>query len=133
MMAELILALHLLAQHGAPTQCEVGHATLHNAWAGVFAHFPERIDPTVDGYIATADCSEIGEYRIMAFGGRLWRVRVADCLNRHDAPSPGWVADIDYRIWWQAYPHRALMPQPVAVCKNVEVAGHVPMAMVLDR
>ena len=97
--------------------CLQGKATLHNAWASVFATFPDRLDPEVDGYIALEDCSLIGQYRWIRFGtsGRWWRVRVADCLRPGDSlPSDDWLADVDYRIW--RFLRLPVSPQEITLC-----------------
>lgn len=100
-------------------RCDVGNATLHTAWASVFYHFPERIDFDVDGYIATADCSDIGEERQLYFGGRWWRVKISDCLNRNDTPSDGWLVDVDYRIWYAT--RTPITPTPAILRENADV------------
>lgn len=82
----------------------------------MFASFPERLDAEADGYIALADCNEIGQRKRLFFGGRWWRVVVADCLAQDTTPAPEWLVDVDYRIWWQAYPHRALGLHRAMVC-----------------
>ena len=118
-MKSIIFALHLLMlvqgyQH--PPRCVGGEATLHNAWASVFANFPARIDPEADGYIAVRDCGEMGQRKRLFFGGRWWDVRVADCLATNDAAPASWAVDVDYRLWWQAYPHRAITQRPAIIC-----------------
>jgi len=116
----LFVVLSVFTLGAAPVvpdaQCRTGYATLHNAWASVFANFPDRLDAEADGYIALADCDEIGQRKRLFFGKRWWRVVVADCLAQDATPAPGWIVDVDYRIWWQAYPYQALDLHQSMVC-----------------
>jgi len=86
---------------GGGLVCEVREARRHDAWEGVFEQFPGRVDMSVDGYIAT-ECKNLGKRYILGVGGRWYRVVVADCKNRSEAPVKGGSLDIDYRIWRHA-------------------------------
>ncbi len=115
-LALLALAAQLGAAQPGPV-CERGEATLHMAWGEVFWHYPERLDPAVDGYIAVNDCGEMGEYRRLWFGGRWWRVKVADCRNPADPVGEGWLVDVDYRIWFLA--QEPVTPREVVLCREM--------------
>jgi hypothetical protein len=95
----------------------MGRAPLHKAWDGVFQHFPERLTNDVHGYIATADCNEMGERKRLYFGGRWWDVAVADCLERSRTPQPDWLVDVDSRIWYAA--GAPMRPVLAVVCDEV--------------
>lgn len=118
-LSKLLLIIMLTTpfpHHGSDiiSNCRVEDFTLHTAFASVFANFPDRIDPSVDGYMASVDCSEMGEYRAVFFGRRWWVVRIADCLNPKDKARPGWAGDLDYRIFY--YAEVPIAPTPGIIC-----------------
>jgi hypothetical protein len=108
------LALVTKAQAWQPPRCEVGDATLHRAWDAVFASFPDRLTDDAEGYIAVTDCSQMGQLRRLWMGGRWWRVRIADCRNPKHAAVPGWLVDVDSRIW--AATHTPITPTKIVLC-----------------
>jgi len=123
LVEQLVFVLHLMmqardvqARAAAARSCVAGEATLHNAWAGVFAHFPERLDEAVDGYVAVADCGEMGRYKRLYLGGRWFRVRVADCRNPADEATMEWLVDVDYRLWWLVFAKEGLRPRRAILC-----------------
>lgn len=95
----------------AGQDCNTGIWARHHAFDVVFSNYPERIDLTVDGYIASVSCSDIGRKGSLILNGMVYFVRVADCFNRSAIPSTGYSGDIDYRLWYHSaapnYPQRA--------------------------
>lgn len=91
-------------------------ATRHQAWDGVFQHFPERLRSDVHGYIATDDCTLMGKVYDLSLGDAIYRVAVADCRNRSLPARKGQEQiDLDSRIWWAAdFPNA---PTPVLICE----------------
>ena len=90
-----------------PKTCQTGIATRHAAFEQVFANFPDRLRNDVHGYVAVADCDEMGKLYDLTINGKTYRVAVADCLNR-SMPMPttkgklSWLVDVDDRLWWAA-------------------------------
>lgn len=82
-----------------------GVITLHSAMPAVLANFPDRACPECAGYVATADCSEIGRRFVLVMHGRDYLVQAADCLAAADAPGNRrmfggeWIADVDEALW----------------------------------
>ena len=105
-------------------ECKTGDATLHNAWASVFMHFPDRLDENVDGYIAVNDCSQIGEYRNLYLGNRWFYVRIADCRNPTDKADKNWLVDVDYRIWYLVFDDVPLGPHHAVLCRDDKTNYH---------
>lgn len=56
-----------------------GIVTLHLAFPGIFANFPERQQADVDGYIAVIDCGEMGNRYMLELAGHAYLVAVAAC------------------------------------------------------
>ena len=110
----LILLLLVLTLIPTPT-CFTGQVTRHEAWDSVFSNFPERLRSDVHGYIATADCNEMGDLYDITVGDDTYRVAVADCLNRSLRARPGWIGDLDSRIWYAADLPNA--PTPARLCR----------------
>lgn len=83
----------------------IGIVTLHLAMPAVLANYPERVQPDVDGYIARADCGEIGRRYVLELAGHHYLVAVADCAQVRDVPhleyvfGGQWLADVDVTIW----------------------------------
>ena len=83
----------------------MGIVTLHLAMPAVIANYPNRADPTVDGYIARADCDEMGRRYVLELDGRDYLVAVADCAAVRDLPhieytfGGDWLADVDATLW----------------------------------
>lgn len=103
--------------HSQPKQeCQVGYATLHRAWSTVFWNYPDRVDIAADGYIATKDCSEIGSYKWLYFGGNWWHMKIADCYRRDQTPPPNWLVDVDDRLWLGL--HVPITPTAVIICSD---------------
>ena len=98
-MFRLLILLVLLIVP-VPVRCETGIATRHQAFEQVFANFPERLRADVHGYIATADCSEMGALYELSIGNSTYTVAVADCRNRSLPPRPGKRLDVDDRLWY---------------------------------
>ncbi|MBU1743238.1 MAG: hypothetical protein KKC37_17015, partial [Proteobacteria bacterium] len=71
----------------------------------VLNNYPERADPTVDGYIAVMDCDEMGRRYVLELDGRDYLVAVADCAQVRDvehieyAFGGRWIADVDATTW----------------------------------
>ena len=86
----------------APANCESGIWARHDAFNSVFSYFPNRIDFSVDGYIASSDCKNIGRKGSLFLGGNVYGVSVADCLNRNSAAPQSYKGDIDARIWYHS-------------------------------
>lgn len=111
----LLLAPIIAILAAGPTDCQPITATRHEAWAGVFEYFPDRLRDDVHGYIATDDCAEMGRLYDILIDGERYRVVVADCRNRSlpKRTSPPQI-DLDERIWWAAnLPNR---PATVTLC-----------------
>lgn len=88
----------------------------------VIANYPNRADPTVDGYIAVLDCADMGRRYVLELAGHAYTVAVADCANVRDLPhieyafGGRWLADVDLAIWGDLppYPQEArLWPERV--------------------
>lgn len=88
----------------------------------VLNNYPNRADPTVDGYIARADCDEMGRRYVLELDGRDYLVAVADCAAVRDlahieyAFGGRWLADVDEKTWGDLprYPTEAtLWPERV--------------------
>jgi len=97
-MTKMILLLSLAMN------CNTGFLTEHRAFDQVFNSFPNRIDDSVHGYVATGDCNDIGSYGLLIVGDNIKRVVVADCLNPSDkqkdpARYVGWVSDVDQFLY----------------------------------
>ena len=81
--------------------CRTGVLSEHRNFESVFWHFPDRLAPDVHGYIATANCTEMGDRLTLVVGDRYYSVVVADCLNAehriaHTKLWRGrWLADVD--------------------------------------
>ena len=102
--------------------CEVGVMTRHDLMPQVLAARPERVDASVDGYIATVECKRVGETLTLRVNGRSYRVRVADCATSAPVgrwPTKGgaiWLGDIEKRLWEAArLPGR---PAGVVLCRE---------------
>ena len=100
----------------------IGIVTLHLAMPQVIDNYPDRADPTVDGYIAVVDCGEIGRRYVLQLDGQTYLVAVADCAQVRDvahieyAFGGRWIADVDATIWddLPRYPQEAtLWPENV--------------------
>ena len=71
----------------------------------VLDNYPDRADPTVDGYIAVVDCGEIGRRYVLQLDGQTYLVAVADCAQVRDvahieyAFGGRWIADVDEHLW----------------------------------
>lgn len=71
----------------------------------VIANYPDRADPTVDGYIAVVDCGRMGSRYVLRLDRRDYIVAVADCAQVRDvahieyAFGGRWIADVDATIW----------------------------------
>lgn len=93
--------------------CRELTARRHDAWEQVFGNFPERVDLSVDGYIAT-ECHELGRKFDLYLNGNKYRVVVADCLNRDQEQYEA--LDVDYRLWRHARamnaPTKAILCEP---------------------
>ena len=48
----------------------IGIVTLHLAMPAVLDNYPDRADPTVDGYIAVVDCGRMGSRYVLRLDGR---------------------------------------------------------------
>jgi hypothetical protein len=73
----------------------------HDAFPGVFERYPERYVPGAF-YVATDDCDDIGEWRVLVVAGRAYFVMVADCAAAEDVAyrrAMGYVADVGKRLW----------------------------------
>ena len=116
-MKFLLLAFLLFSPVRSADNCVSGYATLHRSWASVFYYFPERQDPSVDGYIAVTDCSLMNEYRWLHFGDHWYWVRIADCLNRSLTPKEGWLVDVSPNIWYAEFPYAPLGGHPAKLCR----------------
>jgi hypothetical protein len=114
--AALVVMFIIASQAGArlpdEPECRELTARRHDAWESVFAHFPERVDLSADGYIATT-CDELGERFRLYVNGYTYNVVVADCLNREQEQYEA--LDIDYRLWRHAGLPNA--PSAVILCK----------------
>jgi len=84
------------------TNCDTGIWKRHDNFKSVFSYFPERIDFTVDGYVASVSCNNIGRNGTLFLGYDNYNISVADCLNRNNKPSPAYLGDIDYRLWYHS-------------------------------
>jgi len=80
-----------------------GLIVVHAAFPAVLAHFPERADPAVAGYVAVTDCAAMGErYVLVRPGLPDVLVAVADCAWSADAAyraDRGLIADVDAALW----------------------------------
>ena len=100
-LALLALVLFARSESGAqPSACRAGLATRHEAWDSVFDNFPERLRDDVHGYIAVQDCAEMGSLYTLHIGKSAYTVAVADCRNRAATLRPGWLVDVDDRLWY---------------------------------
>lgn len=88
----------------------------------VLDNYPDRADPTVDGYIAVVDCGRMGSRYVLELDGKTYLVAVADCAQVRDVAhieysfGGRWIADVDATIWddLPRYPQEAtLWPENV--------------------
>lgn len=95
----------------------IGIITLHLAMPAVIANYPNRANPTVDGYIATVDCADMGRRFVLELAGQSYLVAVADCANVRDVAhieytfGGRWIADVDEQTWGDLprYPQEATL------------------------
>ena len=88
--------------------CNTGIVTEHRRFDSVFDWYPERLDANVHGYVATANCDDIGKYGLFYVEGsnKLWKVKVADCLAQKDKPLNNdtfhgeWLMDMDMYLFY---------------------------------
>jgi hypothetical protein len=87
--------------------CNTGYITRHDNFESVFDIFPERISSNVHGYVATADCDDVGKLGFIIVGDEMWKILVADCLSDVDKKKnplryTGWVMDLDSYLYYAA-------------------------------
>lgn len=90
---------------------------MHLAMPQVIANYPNRADPTVDGYIAVVDCGRMGSRYVLRLDGRDYIVAVADCAQVRDVAhieysfGGRWIADVDEHLWddLPRIPQRAIL------------------------
>lgn len=108
----------------------MGIVTLHLAMPQVIANYPNRADPTVDGYIARQDCGEMGRRYVLELDGHDYLVAVADCAAVRDIPhleytfGGRWLADVDATMWGDLprYPMEAtLWPMQVWQARQMQL------------
>ena len=84
-------------------ECAGGMILVHDAFPAVFAAYPERRDPGVQGYVATNDCADMGRHFVLVRRGQPdVLVAVADCAQeRHVAwrQANRFIADVDKALW----------------------------------
>jgi hypothetical protein len=79
--------------------------TRHDVMPAVLANRPERAAADVDGYVATVECSRMGERLTLVINGRSYRVAVADCATSAAVgvwPMKNgrrWLGDVEKRLW----------------------------------
>lgn len=100
----LLFALLLALPGPAPVSgIRSGRIVIHDAFPAVLKNFPERVDPGVDGYIGTTDCSEIGQrFVLVRQGVPDALVAVADCAWSYHAAyrqQMDLIADVDRKLW----------------------------------
>lgn len=102
----LVLAL-LLGPVTPAAACETGYIARHDAFASVFANFPDRADTcppeTCAGHFG-AICSEypLGTQLLLVVGFKMRTVVVSDCVAAGDIPwvrSMGRIGDLQKGTW----------------------------------
>lgn len=100
-----LVAWLVVVMGGGVGRCEVGVMTRHDVMEAVLRNRPERVAEDVDGYIATVECSRMGERLTLVINGRSFRVAVADCATSAAVgvwPTKGgriWLGDVEKRLW----------------------------------
>ena len=107
----VVLEVLLLMSNLLAASVIAGTILVHNAFPAVLATYPERVDNSVAGYIATNDCAQLGQRLVLVRKGQPDAlVAVADCAWTHHVAwreRNGYIADVDARLWTGAW-----IPQP---------------------
>ena len=108
----VVLEVLLLMSNLLAASVIAGTILVHNAFPAVLATYPERVDNSVAGYIATNDCAQLGQRLVLVRKGQPDAlVAVADCAWTHHVAwreRNGYIAYVDARLWAGAWvPQRA--------------------------